>query len=187
MAETFTTLLRRQEQDLTNNSTMMALLVTLLVLFVISILLVTGLLFMRRRRRAHKAALLPMYDEKRMSTSTTSSTRSHHRRVAVRPSESIYVYQEKQKLIDESSTPPSPSSPIPEIRITFPEEVDDSGKRQSGGVVIVRVGDSTVGMEPVAEENLPAYGNDERFQSLDLDRIGGLEEKAPEVTSKEIQ
>ena len=71
-----------------------------------------------------------------------------------------------------------PPSPIPEIRITFPEEVDEQGKRQSGRVVVVRVGEHSVGLEPV-NEKLPPYQQyeSERFQSLDLDRIGGLKEK----------
>jgi hypothetical protein len=74
--------------------------------------------------------------------------------------------------------PDSPTSPVPEIRITFPDEVDESGKRQSGRVVVVRVGEHSVGLEPV-QEDLPPYQRDasDRFDSLDLDRIGGLKEK----------
>lgn len=152
---------------------MVNLLVVLLVLLILALLLVAGLLFMRQRRRVRKQELLPMYDEKRLSTSSTSS----HRRVMVRPSESVYVYQEKVKLMADSSGPPSPSTELPEIRITFPEEFDAYGKRQSGRVVVVHVGETSVGLEPV-NEGLPAYGEGERFQSLDLDRIGGLVEKA---------
>ncbi|KAK4943133.1 hypothetical protein LTR28_008530, partial [Elasticomyces elasticus] len=90
-----------------------------------------------------------------------------------------------QLLRHPSSLPaPPPSSPnsIPEIRITFPEEVDEvTGKRQAGRVVVVRVGDSTMGLEPYDEEKeeLPVYQRqnpEERFHSLDLDRIGGLKE-----------
>ncbi|KAK4974794.1 hypothetical protein LTR28_009933, partial [Elasticomyces elasticus] len=91
-----------------------------------------------------------------------------------------------QLLRHPSSGPaPPPSSPtIPEIRITFPEEVDEvTGKRQAGRVVVVRMGDSTTGLEPYDEEKegeeLPAYRRqnpEERFHSLDLDRIGGLKE-----------
>lgn len=115
-----------------------------------------------------------MYEEKH------TSTRSNHRRIIVRPTESLHVYQEKQFLI-RNSTPP-PSSPIPEIRITFPEEFDEAGKQQSGRVVVVRVGETSVGMEPFSEK-LPAYQQSEadRFQSLDLDRIGGLQEKEIEA------
>ncbi|KAK5120085.1 hypothetical protein LTR85_006566 [Meristemomyces frigidus] len=174
-------IVRRNAEQAPISHTMLNLIAVLLVLLILALLLVAGLMFIRHRRRARKAQLLPSYDEKRLSTSSTSS---HHRRVMVRPSESVYVYQEKQNLIDNSSNPPSPTSPIPEIRITFPEEFDASGKRQSGRVVVVRVGETTVGLEPVSDDKLPAYGDGERFQSLDLDRIGGLVEKArttPEV------
>ncbi|GAM86076.1 hypothetical protein ANO11243_040860 [Dothideomycetidae sp. 11243] len=69
-------------------------------------------------------------------------------------------------------------SPVPEIRITLPEEMDHTGNRRSGRVVVVHVGESTVGYEPY-DEKLPPYqhSESERFQSLDLDRIGGLKEK----------
>lgn len=165
------------------NHTMINLLVVLLVLLILAVLLVAGLLVLRQRRRARKQQELPLYDEKRSSTSSSLST---HRRVLVRPSESIYVIQEKQILMDESNSPPP--SPLPEIRITFPEEFDkETGKRQSGRVVVVRVGDNGVGLEPV--ESLPAYQKDEsdRFQSIDLERVGGLVEKARNAPIKEYQ
>jgi hypothetical protein len=99
-----------------------------------------------------------------------------------RPSESsTLVYQEKQNLLDHSNSPPQ--NPIPEIHITFPEEYDEEGKRTSGRVVVVRVGDNGVGLEPV--ETPPAYQDDRRFESLDLQRIGGLIEKARNPPSYE--
>jgi len=80
----------------------------------------------------------------------------------------------------ENSWGPS-SSPVPEIHITFPEEEEDSaGKKKGGCIVVVRIGDSgAIGMEPVSQDELPPYHstNAERFQSLDLDRMGGLREK----------
>ena len=162
--------------------TTLNLMIVLLVLLILLLGLAAALLFLRSRRRAMQAAdSLPMYNEKRTSTSSTSS----HRRIMVRPSESVYVIQEKQNLIDNSCSPPSPSRELPEIRITFPEEVDAVGKRQSGRVVVVRVGENGVGLEPVTED-LPAYGADERFQSLDLERIGGLVEKARNAPTQRI-
>lgn len=152
---------------------MINLIIALLVLVLVALLLIGALLFYRQRRRAQTQHHgLPMYNDSRASTS------SSHRRIMVRPSESIYVYQEKKDLLETTESPPD--SPVPEIRITFPEEVDEAGKRTSGRVMVVRVGETSVGLEPVKEkDDLPAYQKDEndRFQSLDLDRIGGLTEK----------
>lgn len=92
-----------------------------------------------------------------------------------RPSQSVLVLQERSLLNDESTAPPS--STLPEIRITFPEEVDSAGKRQSGRVVVVHVGDTGMGMEPCMEK-LPSYRQSGgRFEEIDLERIGGLNEK----------
>lgn len=170
-------LVARDSDDESASPTMIGLLITLLVLVLMALGLIIALYFMRSRKRLRQERL-PIYEEKRLST---TSRYSHHRSISVRNAESIIVYQEKQNLIDNSDAPPT--SPVPEIRITFPEEVDDLGKRKSGKVVVVRVGDHSIGLEPVSEEKLPAYQTDEsdRFQSLDLDRIGGLTEKEVEV------
>jgi len=154
---------------------MVDLLIALLVVVIAGLLLVAALFFLRHYRKAQKAQgndELPMYNEKKPS---------NHRRLTITTSpgkrgDSIYVYDEKRNLMETSCS--TPTSPIPEIRITFPEEVDETGKKQSGRVVVVRVGDHSVGLEPLQEE-LPPYQKDpsDRFQSLDLDRIGGLKEK----------
>ncbi|KAJ4347804.1 uncharacterized protein N0V89_009174 [Didymosphaeria variabile] len=144
------------------------LLIALLTLFVLAVVLVGSLFFLRRARRARKAAeaQLPLYEKRQ----------SNHRRLTIQATrESVVVYQEKRDLLANSDSPPA--SPVPEIRITFPDEVDAAGKRQSGRVVVVRVGEHSVGMEPL-QEDLPPYERDGgRFDSLDLDRIGGLKEK----------
>lgn len=157
--------------------TMAGLLIALVVLLIIALLCVIALYFMRWRKRSLRADTLPLYEEKH----SPSDPSSRHHRVTVRPHESIIVYQEKQSLIDNSEAPPQ-SDAVPEIRIHFPEEVDDAGKRQSGRVVVVRVGEHSIGLEPVSE-NLPPYQTSEsdRFQSLDLERIGGLKEKHGEA------
>lgn len=80
-------------------------------------------------------------------------------------------------LVD--SAPHTPTSPVPEIRITFPEEEDDGGKRKSGRVVVVRISETGgVGLEPYNDDQLPPYqkSDDGKFQSLDLERMGGLKE-----------
>lgn len=169
------TLVARDDSTASLSPTMVKLLIALLVLTVIAILLIVSLLVLRHVRRSRKEAALPMYNEKRRSKT------SNHRRLTItatpvgaRRPDSIYVYQEKQNLMDNSSSPPP--SPIPEIRITFPEEVDESGKMRSGRVVVVRVGEHSIGLEPL-HENLPPYQANDRFQSLDLERLGGLKEK----------
>lgn len=159
---------------------MVILLAVLLVLLIVALLLVAGLLYMRYRRRVRKQQETspPEYDEeKRMSSVSTTSS---HRRFMTRPSESVCTHSEKQNLINDTESP-LPSA-VPEIHITFPEEIDASGKRTSGRVVVVRVGDNGVGLEPV--DGLPAYQQDDkRFESLDLERIGGLIEKARNAPS----
>lgn len=84
---------------------------------------------------------------------------------------------EKSAFLEQTSSPPT--SPVPEIRITFPEEEDNSGKRKSGRCVVVRISEAGgLGLEPY-EETLPPYqtSDPDRFQSLDLERMGGLKEK----------
>jgi hypothetical protein len=145
-------------------STHLALLITLMLLVLLGMLCIGALLFLRSMRRSQKQLqdieTPPAYS--RLTITATPYKRT-----------SVTVYSEKQGLMD--SPPPSP---VPEIRITFPDEVDEAGKQQGGRVVIVRVGEHSVGLEPVNEE-LPAYQRDaeDRFDSLDLDRMGGLKEK----------
>ncbi|EON61575.1 hypothetical protein W97_00790 [Coniosporium apollinis CBS 100218] len=155
---------------------MVHLLIALLVLVIIALTATAILYVLKAVRRSRKDAELPMYNEKPVSKT------SNHRRLTItatpygrRPG-SVLVYQEKQSLIANSSSPPP--SPVPEIRITFPDEIDESGKKQSGRVVVVRVGEQSVGLEPLPED-LPPYQrtSSDRFQSLDLERIGGLKEK----------
>ncbi|KAF2811915.1 uncharacterized protein BDZ99DRAFT_282932 [Mytilinidion resinicola] len=159
---TFQLLAVRDESAGTLNPTMINLLIALMVLILVGLCAIGLLFWLRSVRRARKESELPLYNEK------SNSKSSNHRRLTI-------TVQEKQNLIDNSSSPPP--SPVPEIRITFPDEVDETGKKQSGRVVVVRVGDHSVGLEPL-NEDLPPYQKDssDRFQSLDLDRIGGLKE-----------
>ncbi|PNS13869.1 hypothetical protein CAC42_1360 [Sphaceloma murrayae] len=164
---------RNADGSIFDDPTMSKLLVALLVLVLVGLVVSLVLLYMRhqRRKREQHDALLPQYEQSR-----PMSARSNHRRLVIRP-ESSYVYHEKQAFLASSDSPP-PSSPVPEIRITLPEEVDTSGRPKSGRVVVVQVGDTSVGFAPY-DEKLPHYQTSEsdRFQSLDLDRIGGLKEK----------
>ncbi|MCJ1472891.1 hypothetical protein MMC13_001540 [Lambiella insularis] len=155
------------------------LLVALLVLLLVAISLVVTLLFLRsRRRKRQQQSQLPCH------SSPPTSRKSNHRRLTItaspygRNSESILICNEKQAFIEQTSS--QPTSPLPEIRITFPDEEDKSGKRQSNRVMVVRISDNGgIGLEPFLEECLPPYqaGESDRFQSLDLERMGGLREK----------
>jgi hypothetical protein len=172
--ETVRRLFTRDEtngSDYTLRPSVINLLLALLTLVFFALGLV-GILYILRRRRAATNQLLP-----------THQKTSNHRRLTITATpytgktESIHVYDEKRNLIESSSSPPD--SPVPEIRVTFPDEEDPSG-RKNGRVVVVRIGDSgSVGMEPVAQDGLPPYQSNEtaRFQSLDLERMGGLKEK----------
>ncbi|KAL5118770.1 hypothetical protein ACEQ8H_003273 [Pleosporales sp. CAS-2024a] len=160
-----------RNQDLSQSH--LALLVSFLMLVLLGMILIGALMFLRSMRRARKHAQanaqLPLYEKRQSNRRLTITAMPYHGR------ESMVVYEKEQLM---RSSPNSPSSPVPEIRITFPDEVDESGKPQSGRVVVVRVGDHSVGLEPV-QEDLPPYQRDasDRFDSLDLDSIGGLKEK----------
>ena len=131
--------------------------VTLFSLVILALCLIGILLIFRRYRRNRKPAMLPTHHR--------SSSYAHF---------NVQIYDEKHGL--RQNQPRPLAGPLPQIRITFPDEEDASGKRQSGKVVLLRIGENGVtGMEPVGEENLPPY--QEKLQSLDLDRIGGLKEK----------
>ncbi|KAJ5092369.1 hypothetical protein NUU61_007239 [Penicillium alfredii] len=151
------------------------LLIALLVLVLVGLGLVGGLLFLRRKRQAKKQqSVLPIHNGQ-----CSTSTPSHQRRLTIttNKTDSVLVYDEKRNLMENSSSPPA--SPVPEIRITFPEEEDESGKRKSGRMVVVRISEAgSVGLEPCHEE-LPPYQSTDtgRFQSLDIERMGGLKEK----------
>lgn len=88
---------------------------------------------------------------------------------------------EKKGLMDSYSPVPVPvpptADPVPEIRITFPEEEDLQGRRKPGRVVIVQVGEAGVGYVRPVPEALPAYQERDGFSSIDLDKIGGLREQ----------
>jgi hypothetical protein len=167
-------LLRRQDSP-QMSTTVIDLLIALLVLVFVLLCLTAAIFAMRRvrQRQAIARQQLPLYSEK---------PAAHHRRLTISTTpgsgSSIYVYDEKHAL-NQATTPTSPSS-VPEIRITFPDEQDESGRPKSGRVVVVRVGETGVGLEPLQEEQLPAYQKEskERFHSIDIERIGGLKEKS---------
>jgi len=159
---------------------MLDLTIALMVLIFVSFLLGGATYIVRkvRKSRAIKRQSLPQYNE--------SAGSSKHRRLTITATpyngraSNIYVYDEKSPMAQSPSSPPLSPDDVPEIRITFPDEQDEAGRRKSGRVVVVRVGEKGgVGLEPLREEQLPAYEKDtgHRFHSIDMDRIGGLKEK----------
>lgn len=166
----------------TMTPTMMNLLIAMVILLIVAIILVAALLVLRSYRRSrnqkyptqhplHPGNYPKASKHRRLTISATPYRRSSNNQ------SDIHVYNEKQTLIEAAASPPQ--SPIPEIRITFPEEEDAGGKRQSGRVVVVRISEQGgLGLEPYKEEHLPPYQSTDsgRFESLDLDRIGGLRE-----------
>jgi hypothetical protein len=138
------------------------LLVVLTILFFVGCLCIGALLVLRRIRNS------------RQKSDVEGQGFKSHRRSRHPPS--ISITNEKAAFLHSDS---APSSPVPEIRITFPEEESTDGKRQSRVVVVHITEKGGVGYEPY-EEQLPAYEEKEsgRFQSLDLERIGGLKEKS---------
>lgn len=175
-------LLRRADHG-TMSDTTLNLLISLLVLLFAALCLGGALIVLRRvrRKRAFERQLLPTYNESTGISCNGRPVSSHRRSVNVSAgpfgrASSIFIYDdEKSAMMDSPST--SPSS-VPEIRITFPDEQDESGRAKSGRVVIVRVGENGVGLEPVQDEQLPAYQKEssEQFHSIDMESIGGLKE-----------
>lgn len=91
---------------------------------------------------------------------------------------SIYYYDEKASPA--SSGASTPCSPVPEIRITFPDDVDEEGRQLKGRVVVVTLGEKGgLGLEPLRdEEQLPRYERDgKKWDELDMQLIGGLRER----------
>lgn len=155
-----------ENDDAAMTSTMMNLLIALIILFAVGLLCIGVLLMLRSRRKAKKL------DEK----SQRPASRISHRRLAANTSP-INIYGSEKEILVEKD-PDSPSSSVPEIRITFPEEDETGNKRISGRVVVVKISDKGgVGLEPYNEDQLPPYQIEERLQSLDLERMGGLKEK----------
>ena len=144
-------------------------------LVLIASTLALALFCLRRKRLARlrqNQPLLPSY-----------SHSAHHRSASmtniptIGRNESVFVYDEKMNLIANSSSPPS--STVPEIRLTFPDD-DDRPGQSTGRVVVVHVTETgSIGMAPLQQEPLPPYqrSDADRFHSIELDRIGGLREK----------
>lgn len=169
--------------DDASNSNLVNLLIALLSLAFVGMVLLgmfVGLRRVRRQRRLRAEATLPQYQDVKRASS------SNHRRLTIETKGdlgrySVSVFRDGQPMLANPQSPPYSPDNVPEIHITFPDEEDKQGRRKSGRVVVVRLseGGSNVGLEPLDDEQLPAYEKDSKaqFYSIDMNQIGGLKEK----------
>jgi hypothetical protein len=162
------------------NDNMLNLSISILGLVFFALLLISILFLLRRTKRNRmmmmKGHVLPTYEVK--------GPHNHHGltiQTAQNGRSSILVISSKdgQPMLADPMSPPHSPKNVPQIHITFPDEQDEHGHNKSGRVLVVRMGDSTVGLEPVKEEQLPAYEKEgkNQFYSIDMNQIGGLREK----------
>jgi hypothetical protein len=176
--DSFTKLVSRAAEQTNDNSSVVNLLIALLVLVFFGLLAFALLVLLRRMRRQKQMAnqTLPQYQDVKRT--------GNHRSLTIQTSNGtrssvIVVGNNGQAMLANPQSPPHSPDNVPEIHITFPDEQDEQGKRKSGRVVVVRVGETTVGLEPLNDEQLPAYEKESsaKFYAIDMDKIGGLKEK----------
>lgn len=156
------------------------LMIGVLCIVLFGLILATVLLYLRRVKQQRRLAgekhfaSPPSYSDAHRPRGLTIQTTDKHGRSSV-----VVIGKDGQPMLSNPSSPPHSPDNVPEIRITFPDEQDDAGRMQNGRVVVVRMGETTVGLEPVREEQLPVYEKESssQFYSIDMDRIGGLKEK----------
>lgn len=151
--------------------------IVLLGLLFFALVLVSMLLLLKRRRRqqALDSETLPSYEKGLRNHNNLTIHTTQNGRSSV-----LVINRDGQPMLSNPNSPPYSPDNVPEIHITFPDEHDEAGRTQSGRVLVVRVGDGgVVGLEPVREEQLPAYEKDTKtqFYSIDMNQIGGLKEK----------
>lgn len=163
----------------------MTLAIVALAIIFSGLLLVAVLFLLRRMRKQQvmRGDALPSYHEARRAGARNNNPRgltiqtgTPHGRSSI-----LVINKDGQPMLINPESPPNSPDNIPQIHVTFPDEQDEQGRRKSGRVVVVRVGDGgVVGLEPVHEEQLPAYEKESKgqFYSIDMDQIGGLKEKA---------
>ncbi|KAM0264751.1 hypothetical protein ACHAQJ_000576 [Trichoderma viride] len=172
---------RSDDSDNGSDTVINALLIVLGIAFFI-LILVSILLVLRRVRRQRQQQsqepILPSYNDVKNGPSNhrglTIET-THNGRSSV-----LFIGRDGQPMLRAPGSPPHSPDNVPEIHITFPDEQDEQGRHKSGRVVVVRVGENaTVGLEPMHDEDLPAYEKEAggQFYSVDMNQIGGLKEK----------
>jgi len=158
---------------------MINLLLIILGLVFLALILASLLFLFQRRRRIMRQRM------QNLAAQNETKQTSNHRGLTIETSHNgrssiLYIGRDGQPMLQNPNSPPHSPDNVPEIHITFPDEQDDQGRSRTGRVLVVRVGDNaTVGLEPMHEEQLPAYEKEAKgqFQSIDMDQIGGLKEK----------
>ncbi|EPS41077.1 hypothetical protein H072_5031 [Dactylellina haptotyla CBS 200.50] len=149
------------EDATSSNSTIIQLLTALVVISGLGLIIGGALVAIRRIKKKRSGPTLPTHT-RNLTVTTIPFTTSGKR--------TSWFGSEKNR-------PESPTSPVPEIRITFPEEESADGKRKSGRVVVVQVGEAGAAfVRDIEPDNLPPYAKGE-FSSVDLSKVGGLKEK----------
>lgn len=178
--DSFSRLITRGTEQPSDNSSVINLLIALLVIVFVGLIAFALLVLLRRMRRQKQMMneTLPQYQDVKRT--------GNHRRLTIQTgngkngrSSVIVVNSGGQPMLANPHSPPHSPDNVPEIHITFPDEQDEQGRPKSGRVVVVRVGETTVGLEPLHDEQLPAYEKESKtqFYSIDMDKIGGLKEK----------
>ncbi|KAK5989994.1 hypothetical protein PT974_08257 [Cladobotryum mycophilum] len=178
-----------QDDDSDNGSDhVINILLIILGIAFLALMIVSVVLIVRRtrmRRVQVEQPILPIYTEVKHGHPNHRGLKietTHNGRSSV-----VVISHDAQPMLRSPHSPPDSPDNVPEIHITFPDEHDEQGRRKSGRVVVVRVGDNaTVGLEPMQEEQLPAYEKEAKghFYSIDFDDIGGLKEKDHSVFEK---
>ncbi len=176
--DSFTNLIARGTEQAGDNTSVVNLLIVLLVLVFFSLLAFALFVLLRRMRRQKQMRneTLPQYHDVKRT--------GNHRRLTIQTgsngrSSIIVVGGKGQPMLANPQSPPHSPDNVPEIHITFPDEHDEQGRPRSGRVVVVRVGETSVGLEPLNNDQLPAYEKESKtqFYAIDMDKIGGLKEK----------
>ena len=176
--DSFTNLIARGTEQTGDNTSVVNLLIALLVLVFVGLLAFALFVLLRRMRRQKQMRndTLPQYHDVKRT--------GNHRRLTIQTgsngrSSIIVVGGKGQPMLANPQSPPHSPDNVPEIHITFPDEHDEQGRPRSGRVVVVRVGETSVGLEPLNNDQRPAYEKESKtqFYAIDMDKIGGLKEK----------
>lgn len=160
------------------------LMIVILSLVLVGLILAGAFVVLRRIRRRRQQMMLddtlPRYEDVKRTGNHRGLT-IHTQNGKMGGRSSVIIVKDGQPMLANPHSPPYSPDNVPEIHITFPDEHDESGRRKSGRVVVVRVGETTVGLEPLHDEQLPAYEKESKsqFYAIDMDQIGGLKEKDP--------